>query len=212
MEHLRDGLARHPDRLRWNARYGSGFTATFEPHPLAVRALSMRLPDGPVLELACGPSGSALLAAAAGRRVTAVDISDVALELLAAEAGHRRLDALISTVTADLGSWRPEPTGYALVLCTRFWERTVFCEATAAVAARGLIAWEAYTTAARRAHPRLPAEWCLQPGEPATLLSADFEVLNQQDLGSSGERQLLARRSPPRRARSAGSKPADHPA
>src|SRR5215831_11125438 len=84
-------LAGHPDRVRWNARYESRRPVSFEPHPLAAAALSLRLPDGPVADLACGPSGSALLAAAAGRRVTAVDISEVALDLLAAEAGRRGL-------------------------------------------------------------------------------------------------------------------------
>jgi hypothetical protein len=54
----------HPDRLRWNARYASGFVPSFTPHPLAVRALAMDLPDGPVADLACGPSGTVLLAAA----------------------------------------------------------------------------------------------------------------------------------------------------
>jgi hypothetical protein len=186
-------FAGHPDQLRWNARYGSGFTATFEPHPLAVRALSMRLPAGPVLELACGPSGSALLAAAAGRRVTAVDISDVALDLLAAEAGRRGLGGLISIVTADLGSWQPERAGYAVVLCTGFWDSAVFAAATTAVDERGLIGWEAFTTAALRAHPRMPEHWCLQPGEPASLLPAGFEVLSQQDV-QDAKRQLLARR------------------
>ena len=92
------GPAGHPDQARWNARYGQGFEATFEPHPLAVLALSLPLPDGPVADLACGPSGSALLAAAAGRRVTAVDISEVALDLLAAEARRRGLADLITPV------------------------------------------------------------------------------------------------------------------
>lgn len=197
MGQQRDESARHADRLRWNARYDRGYTATFEPHPLAVRALSMRLPDGPVVELACGPSGSALLAAAAGRLVTAVDVSDVALGLLAAEARRRHLDSLVAIVQADLASWQAAPAGYALVLCTGFWERAVFIRAAAAVAARGLIAWEAFTTAALRAHPRMPEQWCLRPGEPASLLPAGFEVLSQQDVDSSGKRRLLARRRRP---------------
>jgi len=41
------------------------------PHPLAERALALPLPDGPVLDLASGPSGSVLLAAAAERRCVA---------------------------------------------------------------------------------------------------------------------------------------------
>src|SRR5437868_10496749 len=81
----------HPDRIRWNAKYGTGFAPSFRPHPLAVRALALGLPDGPVADLACGPSGAALMAAEQGRRVTAVDVSEVALGLLGAEAGRRGL-------------------------------------------------------------------------------------------------------------------------
>src|SRR4051812_361947 len=66
----------HPDRIRWNTRYGGGAAVSFHAHPLAAQALSLPLPAGPVLDLACGPSGAGLAAAAAGRQVTAVDISD----------------------------------------------------------------------------------------------------------------------------------------
>ena len=82
----------HPDRVRWNARYADGFVPSFAPHPLAVRALAMELPDGPVADLACGASGSALLAAARGRQVTAVDVSELALGMLGDEARRRGLD------------------------------------------------------------------------------------------------------------------------
>ncbi len=197
---MRDGaeeLADHPDRMRWNARYEGCRQVSFEPHPLAVRALSLELPDGPVADLACGASGSALLAAAAGRRVTAVDISEVALGLLAGEARRRGLADLITLVHADLGEWRPPTGGYALVLGTGYWDRAAFAAAAAAVAARGALGWEAFTAAARAARPGLRAEWCLQPGEPASLLPAGFTVLGQDDLpdGEHGaRRRLLARR------------------
>jgi len=190
-------LAGHPDALRWNVRYGAGFAASFAAHPLAVLALSMRLPDGPVLDLASGPSGSALLAAAAGRRVTAVDVSDVALGLLDEEAGRRGLSGLISLVHADLGTWRPQPASYALVLCTGYWDRGLFAVAARSVAEGGLLGWEAFTAEALRTRPGLPAEWCLGTGEPATLLPAGFDVLIQSDLPDSqpaARRRLLARR------------------
>lgn len=194
---FRDHLASHPDRLRWNARYGPGFAASFRPHPLAEQALSLDLPDGPVAELACGPSGSALLAAASGRRVTAVDVSDVALGLLGQEARRRGLAGRIDLIQADLGAWRPDPAGYALVLCTAFWDPAVFAVAAGATAPGGVLGWEAFTGAARRDRPRLPAAWCLGPGEPASLLPAGFSVLSQQDLAEDGpgaRRRLLARR------------------
>jgi SAM-dependent methyltransferase len=197
MHDAEPGLAGQPDRIRWNARYQGDFVASFTAHPLAVLALSMRLPDGPVLDLASGPSGGALLAAAAGRLVTAVDASDVALNLLAAEASRRELAERISIVHADLTAWRPRPGSFALVLCTGYWDPRVFESAAASVAAGGLLGWEAFTAGARLTRPSLPARWCLDPGAPASLLPPGFEVLSQADLSdveASDKRRLLARR------------------
>jgi SAM-dependent methyltransferase len=195
MQDVPPQLAGHPDRLRWNAKHGTG--GSFAAHPLAERALAMAPPDGPVLDLACGTSGSGLLAAAAGRRVTAVDISEVALGLLDREAARRGLGELISLVQADLTEWRPPPDHYAVVLCTGFWDRAVFAVATGAVAAGGLLGWEAFTADARRVRPGLPAEWCLDRGEPASLLPAGFTVTGQHDLPDDRhgtKRRLLASR------------------
>ena len=190
-------LAGHPDRHRWNDRYGPGYTASFVPHPVAAEALSLGLPDGPVADLACGPSGSALLAAQAGRRVTAVDISEAALGLLDTEARRRGLGGLITVRHADLAALHLAPRHYALVLCTGFWDRAVFAEAAQSVAPGGLLGWEAFTLAALRARPKLCADWCLAPGEPASLLSAGFTVVEAGDLPENErgtKRRLLARR------------------
>jgi SAM-dependent methyltransferase len=199
VEESQDALAGHPDRIRWNERYRGGFTASFVPHPVAVAALALDLPDGPVADLASGPSGSALLAAAQGRPVTAVDVSEVALGLLGREARRRGLDHLITLVHADLGTWRPAPGRYALVLGTGFWDPGAFRAAVRALAPGGVLGWEAFTTAARRARP-LPAAWCLRPGEPATLLPDEMTVISQEDLPDdqrSTRRRFLARRASP---------------
>jgi SAM-dependent methyltransferase len=189
-------LAGHPDRVRWDARYAES-APSFRPHPVAEQALALDLPGGPVADLACGPSGSALLAAAQGRRVTAVDVSGVALDLLSHQARRRGLAGLITLVHADLARWRPDPGGYALVLCTGFWDPAVFAVAAGAVAPGGVLGWEAFTVAARRARPTLNAAWCLGPGEPATLLPDGCTVLGQQDVPGGGRRRLLARRQLP---------------
>jgi SAM-dependent methyltransferase len=216
-------LAGHPDQVRWNARY-AGSTPSFRPHPLAERVLGLApgapvpvgsmpagsmpagpgllggpLPGGPVADLACGPSGSALLAAAQGRQVTAVDVSAVALDLLGQEARRRGLAGQITLVHVDLASWRPDPAGYALVLCTGFWDPAVFAVAARATKPGGVLGWEAFTVAARQARPTLNPAWCLGPGEPAVLLPGDFTVLTQQDVANpdhGDRRRLLARRQP----------------
>jgi SAM-dependent methyltransferase len=186
-------LDAHPDRIRWNARYAAASPPSFAAHPLAAAALAMDLPDGPVADLACGPSGAALLAAAGGRRVTAVDISELALDMLREEARRRGLGHLITLVHADLDAWRPEPRSHALVLCTGFWSARVFAAAAGAVAPRGVIGWEAFTLDARRTRPSLPAQWCLAPGEPASLLPEGFEVLDAGDDRAPDRRRMLAR-------------------
>ena len=197
MQQVPSGLAGHPDRLKWNARYESGFGGSFAPHPIVVRALSMPIPDGPVLELASGPSGSALLAAAAGRRVVAVDASDVALAMLGEESQRRGHGDLVTLVNADLGAWHPDSGSYPLVLCTGYWDRGVFSWAADAVSPGGLLGWEAYTADVQRVRPGFAADWCLAPGEPASLLPAGFTVLNQEELPDDkhgAKRRLLGRR------------------
>ena len=188
-------LAGHPDRLRWNARFAARPAPAFTPHPLIVAALAMSLPGGPVLELACGPSGSALLAAELSRRVTAVDVSDVGLGQLAGEAGRRGLGRVLTVLQADVTTWRAEHLSYALVLCTGYWDEGAFRGAARAVAPGGLLAWEALTEQARELRPGLPAEWCLGPGEPAALLPASLAVLEQEDLPGLARRRMLARSS-----------------
>ncbi len=186
-----------PDRVKWNARYATGFAPSFTPHPLATRSLTLDPQAGPVADLACGPSGTALLAAEHGRHVTAVDVSEVALGILGAEARRRGLGDLITLVHANLAAWQPEPRSYALVLCTGFWVTAVFTAAVGAVAEGGLLAWEAFTAEARHSRPSLPPEWCLAPGEPASLLPPGFTLLDQSDVPGPERplrRQMLARR------------------
>ncbi|MFG2000675.1 SAM-dependent methyltransferase [Spirillospora sp. NPDC048911] len=193
MGDVRGELDGHPDRLRWNAKYESGVGGSFTARPLAEAALALRLPDGPVLDLACGPSGSALLAAAGGRRVTAVDVSDVALDLLDREARRRGVRELLTLVHADLGTWRAEEP-FAAVWCTGFWDRAVFGSGAGAVMPGGALAWEAFTMDARIERPRLPVEWCLEAGEPASLLPGDFTVAGEENV-PGGKRRMLAQRA-----------------
>jgi hypothetical protein len=88
----------------------------------------------------------------------------------------------------------PEPRSYALVLATGYWDATVFASAAAAVTDGGLLVWEALTAEALRRHPDLPPEFCVGPGEPASLLPAGFTVIDQADVPDRARRRLLARR------------------
>lgn len=102
-------LREHPNRVDWNARYeraGSAH-APFAPVPWLADVLRAGVPDGPVLELASGRSGTALALAAHGRQVTAIDVSDVALLQLDSEAVRRGVADRLNLVQADLGCCEP---------------------------------------------------------------------------------------------------------
>lgn len=147
------------------------------------------LPDGPVLELACGRSGSALALAAAGRRVTAVDVSDVALDQLAAEARHRGLADRVECVLADVPAYPGARDRYAFVLATFYWDADAFSLAGAAVGPGGLLGWEALAaaTGADAGPYRVPH------GELGARLPRGFDILDEHQPDERSTR-LLARR------------------
>lgn len=184
------GSGAHPELHRWNARYGDE-PPTFRPHPLVAAVLEAGLPDGPVLELACGRSGSALALAARGRTVVAVDISDVALRQLAAEADRRGLGDRVHPVQADAPSFEPGRGRFALVLATRYWDPVAFRTGCRAVAPGGLLGWEALAA-------RQPRRFHVRHGELSTRLPGGFRVLSETEVreGTRVTTRLLARAQP----------------
>ncbi|NIJ11015.1 SAM-dependent methyltransferase [Saccharomonospora amisosensis] len=178
---------RHPDLLRWNARYADEPPA-FRPHPLVEAALDAGLPEGPVLELACGRSGSALALARRGRSVIAVDISDVALRQLGAEADRRGLRDRVHLVQADAQAFDTSGNRFALVLATLYWDPAAFRIGCAVVAPGGLIGWEALTAAQ-------PRRFHVRHGELSAHLPGGFQVLSESlvQTGARVTTRLLAR-------------------
>ena len=72
----------------WNERYRAGEQLFETPSPLVERFAGSLAP-GDALDLACGPGRNALYLASLGWRVTAVDGSAVAIDLLRAKAQAR---------------------------------------------------------------------------------------------------------------------------
>ena len=88
------------ERDKWDARYRDGAYEN-RPHPTALLAEWLpRLPPGRALDVACGAGRNALFLAARGFRVSALDISAVALERGRRAAAERGLT--IEWLCADL--------------------------------------------------------------------------------------------------------------
>jgi SAM-dependent methyltransferase len=106
------------DSAEWDERYAAADLVWSAGPNVWVETMTSDLPPGRALDLAAGECRNALWLAERGWTVTAVDFSAVALDRgrrLATERLGDRADAL-TTVHADVVTWRPEPRGFDLVL------------------------------------------------------------------------------------------------
>ena len=112
------------DARRWDERYRDSELAEARPpdalleHP----ALLAYVPsEGRALDLACGAGAQSLWLAGAGLRVTALDVSPVAIELTNAAARRAGLDDAIVTRVIDLDAGFPtDLSDLDVVICQRF--------------------------------------------------------------------------------------------
>lgn len=109
----------------WNARYRAGEQLFETPAPLVAR-FAERLTPGAALDLACGAGRNALYLAERGWRVTAVDGSALAIELL--EERARAKNMMIETRVADLerGEFVIAPEAYDLICDCYYLQRDLF--------------------------------------------------------------------------------------
>lgn len=105
------------DRSFWDERYASS-SALWSGRPNAQLVTEAAgLAPGAALEVGCGEGADAIWLAERGWRVTAVDISTVALARAAAHAREVGADLAqrITWLPADLTSWVPTEASYDLV-------------------------------------------------------------------------------------------------
>ena len=99
------------DAAFWDQMWRQRPTWRREPHGFLVRSVA-RLTHGTALDVGCGEGTDALWLASAGWEVTAVDISNVALDRARAEDREQR----VTWRRADLSSWLPPVDSYDLVV------------------------------------------------------------------------------------------------
>lgn len=104
------------DEQSWDARYEEHETVWSGRPNGALTVEAADLEPGQALDVGCGEGGDALWLAGRGWRVTAVDISRVALE----RAAGRSKDAEIAWEHGDLASRPPPPRSFDLVSAQYF--------------------------------------------------------------------------------------------
>ena len=167
------------ERQAWDERYATG---TYRPRASSGPFLEgwiNRFPAGRALDLACGTGRHALRLAEAGHRVTAVDISAVAIDTARAAADERGL--AVDWVVADLDS-HPLPTGaYQLITVIRYVNRSLWPRLTEALAPGGWLLIEHHMqTTLDVAGPRSP-DFRVAPQELLERFS-DLHVLLYEEV------------------------------
>jgi SAM-dependent methyltransferase len=129
-------------RAKWDQRYGS---AEGLPEPaLVLREYAHLLPGrGEALDLACGLGASALWLAERGFRVSAWDLSPVAIRQLSAHAQERGLPVAASV--RDVIAEPPPPDCFDLILVAHFLERGLAPAIAAALRPGGLLFYQTFS-------------------------------------------------------------------
>jgi tellurite methyltransferase len=113
------------DMLSWNERYRRGEHTGETPHPLIFEYAAKLLP-GRALDLACGLGRHALHLAECGWQVTAVDSSQIALEILRERARDRGVNVEARLADLERGEFIIEAGAYDLIVVTCYLQRDLF--------------------------------------------------------------------------------------
>jgi len=126
------------EKISWDDRYRSGEHLLDQPAPLVAGVVDGLVPAR-ALDLASGPGRHALLLAARGWQVTAVDVSRVAIEIL--EKRARDLNMPVDARVADLEKheFEIEPDGFDLICDCYYLQRDLFPVIRAGVRPGGLV-------------------------------------------------------------------------
>jgi tellurite methyltransferase len=199
-----------PSQSDWDAKYTAASEApASEPASIVCELLPL-LPAGPALDMACGTGRHALLLAARGQRVTAVDFSGAALDILEARARSkhvpvRRIDILhdaerpvrgsIELLQADLEGIHFPERRYDLILCIHYLQRSLFPWMARALRPNGVLLIETFTRAQLEFHggPRNPA-YLLETGELREAFPELCVLFYRELLAGQGISSLVAKK------------------
>lgn len=106
----------------WNRRYQAGEQLFETPAPL-VQEFAGSLQRGTALDLACGPGRNALFLAERGWRVTAVDGSPIAIDLLRHRAREKNLNIDAHVADLERGQYEIPPGTFDLIVDAYYLQR-----------------------------------------------------------------------------------------
>lgn len=175
VHNLAEGMA------SWTGPREFGEGALWGPSAWVLEHAHLYVSKRRVLDVACGRGRHALLFAAAGFEVTAIDRDPAALADLSASARSLGLTVDVRTADMEAPGYTFGPDTWDLAVVTRYLWRPLFPALRDALTPGGLLVYETFTSA-QREEPRGPScpDFLLEPGELVGLV-APLEVVAQYE-------------------------------
>ncbi len=175
---------------KWDERYKQGEHLNDKPHPL-VMEFAAKLKPGRALDMACGVGRHALYLAERGWQVTAVDSSNVAIEMLLERASKLSLQVDARVADLETGEFVIEPNNFDLIVNCCYLQRNLFPAISAGVKLGGCaLAVVAMVDDDPAVKPMNPA-FLLQPGELRAKFDG-WELLHDFERKPASNRRAMA--------------------
>lgn len=185
--------AAEQDKIRWDKKYATEkYLFGQEAIPFLQNHVGL-LPKGQVLDLAIGEGRNGIFLATQGFDVTGVDISEEGLKK--AQALAAKHGVTITTVVADLETYKIPANTFDVIICTYYLQRDLFPRIAAALKPGGMALIETYTMDHLQYRPRFNKAYLLEPNELLTMLPG-LRVLRYQevDTGQAAYASILAQK------------------
>ncbi len=164
------------DIAGWEEKYRSGGRASDDAPTVLLVEIAQQLAPGTAIDLACGTGRNALYLAERGWKVTAVDGSETAIEIVRQRAAARNLE--IDTTVADLISpgFTLPAHAFDLIVIAFYLQRDLFAKAKAALRPGGVILAIAHT-------PEPGEKWSEKRARPGELRGffSGWEILSDYE-------------------------------
>ncbi len=165
------------DKIKWNNKYKD------KPNLLKPREASEKLKSlikyckgKDALEIACGSGRNSIFLAKNGFDVTALDISDIAIETL----DNQKIEN-IKTKVVDLENYTPQENSYDLIVKTNYLDRDIILKLGKALRKDGVLFIETYMQHETNEKKDSNPDYLLKPKELKNFFNDEFEIIDYDE-------------------------------
>ena len=182
-------------KVKWNKKYHERLRTPTEIVPNErLQSLSLYFNGGRALDWACGLGGNSLFLAKNGYDVTAIDISNVAIEFLSELASKNQL--LISPQLADLTDIESvyfDEKSFDFIVVTYYLDRTIIPYLKTLLNTNGYFFMETFSLTNNNINEKISNEFKLTSNELLSIFN-DSEILYFEENEKEGRQTILVRK------------------